>query len=122
MKNLRKALSMLLAFTMILALAACGNETVNNKPAITGVKDLTVQAGNEIDVLAGVTASDAEDGDLTSMITVESTPVLTFKNGKATPEKAGSYELTYTVTDKNGESVSEYATLVVTKKTAEAVL
>ena len=122
MKNLRKALSVLLAFTMILALAACGNETVNNKPAITGVKDLTVQAGNEIDVLAGVTASDAEDGDLTSMITVESTPVLTFKNGKATPEKAGSYELTYTVTDKNGESVSEYATLVVTKKTAEAVL
>ena len=122
MKNLRKALSMLLAFAMILALAACGNETVNNKPTITGVKDLSVQAGTEIDVLAGVTASDAEDGDLTSMIAVESTPVLTFKNGKATPEKAGTYELTYTVTDKNGESVSEYATLTVTKKTAEAVL
>ena len=122
MKNLRKVLSMLLAFAMILALAACGNETVNNKPTITGVKDLTVQAGTEIDVLAGVTASDAEDGDLTSMIAVESTPVLTFKNGKATPEKAGTYELTYTVTDKNGESVSEYATLTVTKKTAEAVL
>lgn len=56
------------------------------------------------------------------MIAVESTPVLTFKNGKATPETAGTYELTYTVTDKNGQSVSEYATLIVTKKTAEAVL
>jgi hypothetical protein len=122
MKKMRKVLCLLLSLSMFLALAACGNETVNNKPAITGVKDMTVQAGNEIDVLAGVTASDAEDGDLTSMIAVESTPVLTFKNGKATPENAGTYELTYTVTDKNGESVSEYATLTVTKKTADAVL
>ena len=122
MKKMRKVLCLLLSLSMFLALAACGNETVNNKPTITGVKDLTVQAGTEIDVLAGVAASDAEDGDLTAMIAVESTPVLTFKNGKATPEKAGTYELTYTVTDKNGESVSEYATLTVTKKTAEAVL
>jgi hypothetical protein len=122
MKKMRKVLCLLLSLAMLLALAACGNETVNNKPSITGVKDMTVQAGNEIDVLAGVTASDAEDGDLTAMIAVESTPVLTFKNGKATPENAGTYELTYTVTDKNGESVSEYATLTVTKKTAEAVL
>ena len=124
MKNTRKLLAMLLAVAMIFALAACGGgeEAENTDPQINGVKDLTVQAGSEIDVLEGVTASDAEDGDLSSMITVESTPTLTFKNGKATPEKAGNYELTYTVTDKNGVSVSEYATLVVTKKTADAVL
>jgi hypothetical protein len=113
---------MLLAVAMLLSLAACGPKGENTAPQITGVKDLTVQAESEIDVLAGITATDAEDGDLTSMITVESTPVLTFKNGKATPEKAGNYELTYTVTDKNGQSVSEYATLVVTKKTADAVV
>ena len=120
---MKKVLSLVLAIAMLLTLAACGGGNVENTmPQIDGVKDLTVQAGSEIDVLAGVTASDAEDGDLTSMITVESTPVLTFKNGKATPEKAGNYELTYTVMDKNGVSVSEYATLVVTKKTAEATL
>ena len=119
---MKKILSLVLALAMLLSLAACGGKTENTAPQITGVKDLTVQAGSEIDVLAGVTATDAEDGDLSAMITVESTPVLSFKNGKATPEKAGNYELTYTVTDKNGESVSEYATLVVTKKTAEAVL
>jgi hypothetical protein len=113
---------MLLAVAMLLSLAACGNKGENTAPQIAGVKDLTVQAESEIDVLAGITATDAEDGDLTAMITVESTPVLTFKNGKATPEKAGNYELTYTVTDKNGQSVSEYATLVVTKKTADAVV
>ena len=122
MKNMRKVLAMLLAVAMLLSLAACGPKGENTAPQITGVKDLTVQAESEIDVLAGITATDAEDGDLTSMITVESTPVLTFKNGKATPEKAGNYELTYTVTDKNGQSVSEYATLVVTKKTADAVV
>ena len=119
---MKKILSMVLAVAMLLSLAACGGKGENTAPQISGVKDLTVQAGSEIDVLAGVTATDAEDGDLSSMITVESTPALNFKNGKATPEKAGNYELTYTVTDKNGESVSEYATLVVTKKTAEAVL
>lgn len=122
MKNMRKVLAMLLAVAMLLSLAACGNKGENTAPQIAGVKDLTVQAESEIDVLAGITATDAEDGDLTSMITVESTPVLTFKNGKATPEKAGNYELTYTVTDKNGQAVSEYATLVVTKKTADAVV
>ena len=122
MKNMRKVLAVLLAVAMLLSLAACGNKGENTAPQIAGVKDLTVQAESEIDVLAGITATDAEDGDLTSMITVESTPVLTFKNGKATPEKAGNYELTYTVTDKNGQSVSEYATLVVTKKTADAVV
>ena len=122
MKNMRKVLAMVLAVAMLLSLAACGPKGENTAPQIAGVKDLTVQAESEIDVLAGITATDAEDGDLTSMLTVESTPVLTFKNGKATPEKAGNYELTYTVTDKNGQSVSEYATLVVTKKTADAVV
>ena len=123
MNNVRRIFCVLLALAMTFSLVACVNEpAANEKPTITGVKDLTVQAGTEINVLDGVTASDAEDGDLTAMIAVESTPVLSFKNGKATPEKAGSYELTYTVTDKNGQSVSEYATLTVTKKTAEPVL
>ena len=119
---MKKILSLVLALAMLLSLAACADKGENTAPQIAGVKDLTVQAGSEIDVLAGVTATDAEDGDLSAMITVESTPALSFKNGKATPEKAGNYELTYTVTDKAGQSVSEYATLVVTKKTADAVL
>lgn len=123
MKKMHKILSVLLSLAMLFSLVACVSEpAANEKPTIAGVKDLSVQAGTEIDVLSGVTASDMEDGDLTAMIAVEATPALTFKNGKATPDKAGSYELTYTVTDKNGQAVSEYATLTVTKKTAEAIL
>ena len=89
------------------------------EPTLDGVHDQSVMAGTEFDALAGVTAADAEGGDLTEMIMVESTPVLNFKNGKATPENPGDYELVYSVTDKNGVTAEDYATLTVTKKTGE---
>ena len=123
----------LLAVIMVVCLAACsGNKepeptaapapAENKAPAITGTQDQTVEAGTEIDVLAGVSASDPEDGDLTGQITVEATPALTFKNGKATPENAGSYELVYSVKDKGGKTAEAYATLNVTKKKSEEVV
>ncbi|MBQ6292903.1 MAG: hypothetical protein IJK77_03395 [Lachnospiraceae bacterium] len=127
MKKFRTILSVLLAFAMVFSLAGCGGSGsktdttgANSAPKIAGVKDLTVEAGTSIDVLAGVTASDAEDGDVTSLIKVDSTPALTFSNGKATPDKAGDYELSYTVTDKGGLVGEAFATLTVTRKTGEA--
>lgn len=125
MKISRKIAAMLLVICMALSLAACGGNSANNgpneAPVISGVQDSFVEAGSEFDAMAGVTASDAEDGDLTSMIVVEAMPSLEFKNGKATPASAGDYELTYTVTDKNGEVAEAYATLTVAKQTGEAV-
>ncbi len=126
---MKKLIAILLTLVMVLSVAACGGKTEapvataeNQKPAISGVQDASVEAGQVFDALAGVTASDAEDGDLTTMITVESTPTLDFKGGKATPENAGSYELVYSVTDKTGATAEAYATLTVTKKTGEATL
>ena len=128
-----KKLSLLaLAIALALLLTACGGsskpaatpeptEAPNTAPSISGVADQTVEAGSEFDALAGVTASDGEDGDLTGMITIDSTPALSFKNGKATPETAGDYELTYSVTDKGGLTAEAYATLTVTKKTGEEI-
>lgn len=81
-----------------------------------------MQAGTEFDALAGVSAADEQDGDITAKIVVESSPELTFKNGKATPETAGDYELTYSVTDKGGLTAEAYATLTVTKQTGDAVV
>ena len=80
-----------------------------------------MQAGTEFDALAGVSAADEQDGDITAKIVVESSPELTFKNGKATPETAGDYELT-SVTDKGGLTAEAYATLTVTKQTGDAVV
>lgn len=120
---MKKLLAILLSLVMIAGLLACSGTnpetpaTDGGKVEITGVHDMTVEAGHEIDVLEGVSA-----GDLTSMITIESSPALSFKGGKATPETAGNYELVYSVTDNSGNTAEAYATLTVTKKTGEAVL
>lgn len=121
MKKTRKILAALLALAMIFSLAACAAGGDNTAPEITGAADQTVVAGSEFNAMEGITASDAQDGDITAMVSVTSMPELTFQNGKATPDKAGSYELTYSVTDKGGLTAEAYATLTVTKQTGEAV-
>jgi len=120
---MKKIIAIIMAAAMVLSLAACGqaDPSKNTAPTISGVQDSFVDAGSEFDAFAGVSASDAEDGDLSAKIVVESTPALEFKNGKATPASAGSYELTYTVTDKGGAVAEAYATLTVAKATADAV-
>ena len=111
-----------LILTLVLTLSCFGTAFASSAPVITGEADQTVEAGTEFDALAGLTATDAEDGDLTDMITVEAMPDLTFRNGKATPETAGEYELIYSVTDKDGNVAEAYATLTVTKKKSEEVV
>lgn len=123
MKNMRNLIALLLACAMVLSLAACGGDSGENEaPVISGVQDSMVEAGSEFDAFAGVTATDKEDGDVSDKIVVEAMPSLDFKNGKATPASAGSYELTYTVTDKGGATTEAYATLTVAKQTAEAIV
>lgn len=121
MKGLQKVSVLLLSASMVLTLAACGGGS-NTAPEIKGVSDQAIEVGAEFNALEGVTAYDAEDGDITSKITVEATPELAFKNGKAILEKAGNYELTYAVTDKAGETVTTYATLTVAKETGDSVV
>ena len=63
------------------------NNTKNTKPTISGVQaSATVMAGEEFDALAGVTATDKEDGDLTGKITVSANG-LTFTDGKTSRSK-----------------------------------
>ena len=114
--------SIALILTLVLILSCFGAAFASSSPVITGEADQTVEAGTEFDALAGLTATDAEDGDLTDMITVEAMPDLTFRNGKTTPETAGEYELIYSVTDKDGNTTEAYATLTVTKKKSEEVV
>ncbi len=123
MKAMKKVWALLLCLAMVVSMAACANSGENTAaPEISGVADQSVPAGTEFDAMAGVTATDAEDGDLTGQIVVTSLPELTFTNGKAVPEAPGSYELTYTVTDKGGLETKAYATLTVTRQTGEATV
>ena len=117
---MKKLIAVIAALALCIALlAGCGGGE-NTAPVISGVQDTaSVEAGSEFDALAGVTATDEQDGDITSQIVVTSTPSLTFTGGKTTPSTAGTYELTYAVTDAGGLTTEAYCTLTVTRQTQE---
>lgn len=97
---------------------ASGNSTdvtvhivVGDAPEIEGVEDMTVTVGtsaDEIDFLGGVTAKDSSGNDITANIVCDSAVVdLT---------TVGGYEVTYTVTDKDGFTATQTATVIVEEK------
>ena len=82
-------------------------ELINAAPVITA-NDKTLIVGDAFDAKADVTAKDAEDGDLTQKIEVINNTVDT--------SKAGSYEVTYKVTDSQGASVTKTISVTVKAK------
>ncbi|MBC1246960.1 immunoglobulin-like domain-containing protein [Listeria booriae] len=80
----------------------------NEAPVIHG-QDVTFKAGKAFDPMAGVTASDTEDGDITSAIEMTANDV--------NPDVAGVYHVTYSVTDSDGNTTE--ATYTVTVLTNE---
>ncbi|WP_142315735.1 immunoglobulin-like domain-containing protein, partial [Bacillus wiedmannii] len=66
-----------------------------------------LRVGEAFDPMAGVSATDKEDGDLTNKITVD---------GKVDTSKAGTYELTYTVKDSKNHKVNAKQTVTVKEK------
>ncbi|WP_349820038.1 immunoglobulin-like domain-containing protein [Catenibacterium sp. RTP21428st1_D7_RTP21428_210409] len=82
-------------------------EPLNAAPIIKAVdKNLTV--GDAFDPMADVTATDAEDGNLTDKIEIKKNDVDTTKPGK--------YEVTYKVTDSKGASYTKSITVTVNPK------
>ncbi|MCU6748796.1 leucine-rich repeat protein [Faecalicatena acetigenes] len=80
---------------------------VNQIPMITA-EDKKLTVGDSFDVMAGVTALDKEDGDITKDIEVIKNEVKT--------DTAGAYEVTYKVTDKDGASTTKTITVTVKDK------
>lgn len=85
-------------------------ELEDSLPVISGLTTINEPAGTTIDYLSNVVATDYEDGDLTSSITVDSSAV-----DNQTP---GSYVVTYTVTDSFGNEVSEERTVNILEDTS----
>ncbi|MGL6187033.1 MAG: immunoglobulin-like domain-containing protein [Clostridium chrysemydis] len=69
----------------------------NDKPIIAGADNISLKEGESFDPMAGVTAKDTEDGDLTKDIKV---------SGEVNTKKPGSYEITYEVTDSDGNKTT----------------
>ena len=80
-------------------------------PTINGVTDKTITAGESIDYMAGVTATDSKGADITSSVTVDSSAVKT--------DTAGSYQTTYKVTDQYGLTSSATSNVTVNNKLQE---
>ena len=81
-----------------------------NQVPVINAEDKTLTVGDSFDPMDGVTASDAEDGDLTNKIEIAGNTVDT--------SKAGLYSVTYKVSDKDGASVEKSINVVVKEKTA----
>ena len=75
----------------------------NNQPVINA-SDKTIKEGEKFDPLAGVSASDKENGNLTNKITYES---------NVNPNKEGTYKVTYTVVDNSNFHASKTITVKV---------
>lgn len=80
---------------------------MNAAPVIQAT-DKTIEVGDEFNPRADVTATDAEDGDLTDKIEVVKNTVDT--------KKAGKYEVTYKVTDSDGATRTKTIKVTVKEK------
>ena len=80
---------------------------LNHVPTISA-SDKTITVGDKFEPLKDVTATDEEDGDLTSQIKVINNTVNT--------KKAGTYEVTYQVTDSQGAAVTKTIKVTVEAK------
>ncbi|MBC2162149.1 LPXTG cell wall anchor domain-containing protein [Listeria booriae] len=79
--------------------------TSNDAPTITAT-DKTLKRGDTFDALAEVSATDKEDGDLTSNIQVIANDV--------NPDQEGTYSVTYSVTDSDNNTTTKQVNVTVT--------
>ncbi|WP_039976586.1 immunoglobulin-like domain-containing protein [Vibrio jasicida] len=73
-------------------------------PEFEGVTDTTIQLGDAFDPMAGIKATDAEDGDLTDQVRVE---------GSVDVNVLGVYDLVYRVTDSANQTTTAQRSVIV---------
>ncbi len=84
-------------------LSACGGEPINQGPELRGINDITCLVNSTVDLLNGVAALDAEDGDITPNLSITVIPAVEVNNGYAVFTEAGDYEICYEVRDGLGK-------------------
>ncbi|MBC1402677.1 DUF5011 domain-containing protein [Listeria booriae] len=84
----------------------------NNAPTITAT-DHTLKKGAKFDPMSGVSAADPEDGNLSSSVKITANDVDTTKEG--------TYHVTYSVTDSDGNTTTKQVTVTVTSNDAPTI-
>jgi hypothetical protein len=82
-----------------------------NGPNFSGLEELHVQVGSTISYKSGVSAVDAEDGELTFQV----------DPGNVDNKKIGTYTAYYTATDSDGHTLTVPRTVVIQDKAEAAV-
>lgn len=82
------------------------NDTIKPKIELFGDKEITITVGDKYEEL-GALAKDNVDGDLTKKIKI---------SGKVNTSKAGTYEITYTVSDKSKNKATAKRKIIVKEK------
>lgn len=78
----------------------------SSKPTLTIPKSTATKVGESIDINSAFSAIDQEDGDLTNKVKVTGTDLVNF-------DRAGKYDITYTVTDSDGNESTAKRTISV---------
>ena len=94
--------------TLLFVLSACGETVENNAPVISGTMNHNVDVGDSLDLLENVTATDVEDGDLTTSLILD--------DDALDLDTVGEYTVTYRVTDSEGEMSEVSVTVTVSAK------
>ena len=77
----------------------------DEKPTISGVKDITITVGDKVDLLSYVSFKDNSDDELEKKVV-----------GEYSVNKVGTYKLKYEVSDKSGNKNSSSFKLIVKEK------
>jgi multiple sugar transport system substrate-binding protein len=105
---MKKILVLVLVLFTAFGLFACQDEEepiVDEAPVIEGLDPITIKIGESYDLMDGVTATDAEDGDLTDEISTQ---------GTVDNQTQGTYTITYIVMDSAKNVTEEERTVNVT--------
>src|SRR4051812_44942791 len=89
---------------VLLAVTGCKKDTSAPVITLTGSSSMSVTLGTGSWSEPGYTATDDEDGDVTSQVTISGTPNYSIK---------GNYTVTYTAKDKAGNEGTATRTVIV---------
>ncbi len=107
---------LVLPITGAVLLSGCSAQEANQAPVLRGINDISCLADSTIDLLNGVAALDAEDGDITPSLEITITPYVAVTDGYATFTEAGRYEAVYKTQDSAGLSARTTAYITVQER------